>query len=59
MVGDTQLLGQEVRGSVGGASQMDDVVTTGGSDQLCCGSGFLAECIPLKTDKTKSKQINE
>lgn len=35
MVGETQLLGQEVRGSLGGASQTDDVLTTVDSAQLC------------------------
>lgn len=48
MVGETQPFAQEVRGSLGGPSQIDDGVA-GGSDQLCCSSGFLAECIPVKT----------
>ena len=59
MVGEQQLLAQEVRGSLGGTSQIDEVDddTAVGSDQLGCGSGFLAECIPLKTNKQTNNDI--
>ena len=55
MVGEPQLVDQVVRGSLGAASQIDDDDddndTAGvGSAQLCCGTGFLASFIPLKTD---------